>query len=349
MPEAFDFFSKKMKNITFRFISRDRRGLGLILGVILAVACGKKPKAPPGTSSAPVPNLTMPIPRPKPPGPDAGSSEMRDAEIQALIKRRYASDPAEMKAMLEEAETLNARGDAEGLLAEQIHRIMVDPAPVDFKPEKARRKIRLKLILESSRISRGGRPRFRLELTNVGSDPIEYRENQPSVFVKGGSLLDSSRTIHFFLTGPHGKRFELMYRRPPRSLQTNRSSPLVLSPAGMTEAEKKDWFIKTNAMSQARSSFSVRLLPGETLHSLGDDDSLGGNYKTLFTTTDFNEAGAYNLQVRLDDRPRPLTLAEIKDALNFSTPEETRRFHDEQLANALGPAVSNECVFEVGR
>lgn len=276
-----------------------------------------------------------------------GPEAKRDAELDELIARRYASDPLKKKEMMEAAATLNATLDAEDKLAELNHRMMVDPPSENFKPEPVSRKISLKLVLENPRIPEGGRPRFRLELANVGTSTIEYHEYQPSVFVKDGGLLDSSRTIHFYLTDPSGRRKELASRPPPASFQANRSREPFDVPAGLSEAGKKKWFIETNAASSASTSFKVRLAPGEILRSVGDDDSSRANFKSLFSTADFTRPGSYKLEVLLDDRPEPLTQEEIQDAIGFSTPEETRRLYDRRLKNALGPVRSNVVDIEV--
>lgn len=57
----------------------------------------------------------------------------------------------------------------------------------DWKPESAGRKMTILLILDKSSIRRGESPRYRLEIRNVGREPLAFREAPPS-FIKDGSL-----------------------------------------------------------------------------------------------------------------------------------------------------------------
>lgn len=195
---------------------------------------------------------------------------------------------------------LDAKIDAEQKLADEHQRSMVSPAPAGFKPEPAARRVRLRLVLEKKRVHSGSFPRFRLELRNVGREPIDYREYAASIFVKHGRIINSP-TITFYLTDKLNRRKKLM--------------PVVFHSSG----------------SRASStSFNVRLRPGETLHSIGDDDNPTGNFKTLDAKGADNAPGVYRLHVELDDRPR-------------------KRANAPSTGGALGPISSNVVEFEVVR
>lgn len=262
----------------------------------------------------------------------------RSPEGVPAQKPMAGRDPELKKAMT----ALDARIDAEDKLAETRRKAMITPAPADFKPEPADRKIRLRLILEKNVLRAGEYPRFRLELTNVGSKPINYQENRPSMFLRNATLVDTN-VMHFYLTTGRTERAELlpmMYGRPPKPASDRPSRP------GMSEAE---WKKRLNDPgSQAEQNFDVRLLPGETLHNIGDDGSLSG-FTTLYAKGGFKKPGTYRLQVEIDDRPEPLTDEDIQAASSYWTPQQSRDFHEEQVRNALGPVVSNTATFEVTR
>ena len=244
---------------------------------------------------------------------------------------------------MELARQLYAEAAAEDKQAVIDQQTMVTPAPAGFHPEPDARKIRLTLILEKSMIRRGERPRFRLEMTNVGREPIKYSDLHDSFFKSG--YLDSTDKIRFQLTDPLGRKSRL-------------SSPMVLGsfrpeeikfPPGMTDADKAKWAENINRRSQGSSHLNVTLAPGETLRSYGDGYSPRVPFLTLTSAVKFDTPGAYKIQVEFDDRPPPLTDRYIKNSLGFSTLEETRRSHERMMKEALGPVTSNGVSFEVMR
>lgn len=240
---------------------------------------------------------------------------------------------------------LDAKWSAEDKLAEIRRRTMVTPAPAGFRPEAAARKIRLRLILEKNKIRAGEKARFRLEMTNVGREPIDYRERGASILVEGGGLLDSP-AMNFQLTDASGNQKVLSPSSVPRPGRSARKR--IAPPSGLTERQAKAWFIETNAMGQAPSTFKIKLLPGETLTSAGDG-SPADNFKTLYTDDDFDKPGRYRLRVDLDDRPAPLDKDYIEFALKFSTLAEIKKTHDRLENDAIGPVSSNEAALEVVR
>ena len=293
----------------------------------------------------------MPAPRPT---ASAASNVPADAEegdvgLNRLIDQKYASDPAKAKDIKAFAVQIDAQLDAEEKLTEFHRRTMVAPAPANFKSEPVARKIRLRLVVEKPTLRSGERPRFRLEMTNVGRETIEYSESRASFFVKNASVLDSE-IMHFYLTDPEGRRDELVPKPPPHTFQpeTSHENATFYLPDSMPKAEKEKWLKETNAMSRAHSTFKVKLLPGETLHSIGDDDSPIENFRTLFTRAHFDKPGIYQLQVELDDRPEPLDKEFIEFNLRTgSTIEEIHKDHDRWMKDALGPVSSNAAAVKV--
>lgn len=237
--------------------------------------------------------------------------------------------PNEHRPVPDEIKKLDALVDAEQRLAEKNRRLMVSPAPAGFKPEEAARKIRLRLFLENTKIRVGESPRFRLEMTNVGREPIDYIEYDSSVFRWGG-LLHSIKTIKFMLTDSQGKTHRL---KPALGGRVEPMKPMAAPFTAEQQAE-----------SAASTTFQVRILPGETLRSLGDGDSPTEPFRTMIAGDEFKTPGRYRIHVELDDRPRPLTQTYIEMALQYETLDEIHKDHAEQIAKALGP-ISTEPVF----
>lgn len=283
-----------------------------------------------------------------PAAPTVGTPQKTDPAMEKVLTEHLGNDEAAKKEMRATMSKLDAYGDALDQLAAFNRKTMVLPAPADFKPENAKRKIRLKLTLEKTVIKPGDPLRFRLEVTNVGREPIDYDEPSPSIFKYGGP--NDSEFIKLFATAPDGKRdwlisltssrrvAQYMAKAPPPPSIPNESSGLTGDAAdGPTSADA----------SLATNEFKVRLLPGETLRSRGDWNATGDVFRTLLTDQEFDQPGTYKIEAVLDDMPGPLTQADIDEAKSYSTPEETRRSHDEDVANALGPLHSNALYFTV--
>lgn len=314
-------------------------------GMLIAAACKKTTPPPPTQTSATTDALSMPAIRT--PESDARVKADRAAAMERILDKRYAGDPAGKVAMRNTMSQLDAKLDAEDKLAEIHRRTMVTPAPADFKPEPVARKVRLRLALEKTKIRVGEKLRFRLEMTNVGRDPLDYHEIRSSLFA--GNLLDTV-TMSFYLTDSRNKRVELM-PRTGRPSDGGAPSEKLVPPRGLPAAELEKWFQETNAMGQAHATFKVMLLPGETLRSIGEDDSSVENFKALIVEEDaYDKPGPYRLHLELDDRPDPLDDDYIQFSLKTGdTLEEIHKRHDRRNKEALGPISSNAVAFEVVR
>jgi hypothetical protein len=326
---------------------RRARGLwALNLGLIL-VFCGCK--------KAPVPQSEIASPTPEqlamPPAQREATFPLKDdAALNRLIDQRYgSSDSQQAKELKQLVSQLGALSVAENKLAELHRKTMVVSAPPDFTPKDADRKVQLRIVLEKSKIRVGERLRFRLEMTNIGRKELLYRESRSSLFVKNASLHNSYDML-FRLTDPRGKRIEMLSAPIPSDFNGARKSEIEYLPNGMPENEKEKWLIETNALGQAHATFKVKLLPGETLHSIGDDDSPIENFRTLFSESEFDKPGVYHLQVELDDRPKPLSEGYVKALIESGeTLDQIQSEHDQRLKDALGPVASNDVQFEVTR
>lgn len=242
--------------------------------------------------------------------------------------------PAEKKPVPELIKKLDALVDADQRLEDKNTRTMVLPAPSGFTPEPVARKVRLKFFLKKTKIRVGESPRFRLEMTNIGREPIKYIEYDDSVFRWGG-LFDSLRTIKFIFTDAKGRSHRL------EPAMGGRSTPLTPR-AGPPTLEEE-------AEGKASTTFRVRIDPGETLRSLGDGDSPSEPFRTMIARDEFKTPGRYRIHVELDDRPEPLTESFIKLTSSFQSPETTRKQHSQRVADALGPISTEAVVLEVVR
>jgi hypothetical protein len=271
----------------------------------------------------------------------------KDEELNRLIEKKYAGNPAEKEEVLRQVAQLNALDDAEKKLAEEYRRTMIIPPPADFKPEPIARRIRLKLVLEKSKIRRGESPRFRLEMMNVGREAINYQEYSSSLFVKGAGLVDS-HVMNIYITDPLGHRAIVMGTNRPSRKRSAKGNGMQFLPENTSKADGEKWLAETAALSEASNHFQVKLMPGETLHSIGDDDSPDGNFRTLRMDDDYDAPGRYQLQVVLDDRPEPLDKEYIEFSTRTGTPlDELQRTHSQRMKDALGPVSSNAAPYMV--
>lgn len=311
----------------------------LIAGLIFTFACKKStPTAP---SEAPATQLAMPAPHAAEGAASSAGKAAMDAEMDKHLDKKFPGDPAGKAAIKNALSALDALGDAEEKLAAINQRTMVIPAPAGFRPEPVARKVRLNLILEKSKIRAGEEPRFRLELTNVGRETIDYQEYESSMF-RWGNISYSLRTIRFYLTDREGKR-----RKLQGALGTGRAEPIRYH-AATPDSEKE--MKEINAMGQASTTFRVKLRPGDTLRSLGDGDSPQEPFRTLQVSGGFKNPGIYRLHVELDDRPKPLTMGYIKFAQSLKKSiEEIQKTHERRINEALGPVSSNTATLEIVR
>ncbi len=301
-----------------------------VASILLVAACKKS--SPPESARMPMPHQ------------DSGTpAEDANAQREKALDRRFPGDSAAKASMRRQLTDLDALGDAETRLAELRHKTLVAPAPAGFKAEPVDRKIRLQLFVDKNKVKVGEFPRLRLELTNTGRKTIDYSENRSSLFV--GNLIDSS-VMTIRLTDSRGNKIELMPSstsgRPGRS-----TGETLTPPPGLATNDQAKWLADRIALGQAHATFKIKLMPGETVHSLGDGDSPVENFKTLQTDTEVERPGKYRLQVVYDDRPAPLTEQDIKDASSYWTPEQTRKEYAARVHGPQGLLLPNPVTPEV--
>ena len=219
---------------------------------------------------------------------------------------------------------------------------MVLPSPRDFKPENARRKIRLALTMEKTILRRGEAPRFRLEMTNVGREMILYMEFDQS-FYKTCNLSAPGDHLNFTITLPDGHKKKML---APTLLGDEMITDEIKFPAGWTDVQKAEWARKKNLHNHAQGGLSINLQPGETLRTRGDNP--GDLFCAIRTEVNLRTPGTYKMQVKFDDVPPPVDEDDIRSMGKRGISRETLlRDHDKSLADALGPVESNGVSFEV--
>lgn len=184
---------------------------------------------------------------------------------------------------------------------------LVRPAPPGFKPESKKKKAKLKLTARDKKIKAGDKFWYRLELQNVGGEPINWFET--SSFFKQGFLRGQFK---FFVRVGEEKE-QLMHRPVP--LPGPPKGDLEFPP-GASAAEKERLFQQLRNQPE-RNQLRVTLAPGETLVSRAwnrsvtallnedPDSAIPGDYRELLTMFEFNEPGVYRIKAVYDDQRRP--------------------------------------------
>ncbi|MFA6317914.1 MAG: hypothetical protein WC943_10885, partial [Elusimicrobiota bacterium] len=219
---------------------------------------------------------------------------------------------------------------------------LVRPAPKDFKPE-GRRKIRLVLIPKQRRLKTGENFWYRLELQNVGKEPILF-DDRPSFWKIGNRFMP----CHFYITPPDGKevRGNLV-----EDFMDSREKTIVLPDHLTTDEARRKYaaeIVKEEGNRRSRLlHLHVNLQPGETLVTrawrFGTFDeqyerTKAGEHPHPPISGDFRELALENLAF---DQPGTYKVkATYEDPL--------RSYQDQEWASqSLGIAESNSVLVEV--
>lgn len=292
--------------------------------------------------------------RKTPPAPEVEPvSRERSAQPGPILPKGFEKmSPAGQAAWLADAKLKPAR-EAKAV---QDRAELVRPAPPDFKPENADRRIRLRLTSQKEMMRADERFWYRLELQNVGRKPIYWHEK--SSFFKHGRI--GYTHFKFFVRQPDGKEWEvgppLPYFRRPRK---------ELFPPGVTPAEEARLFKRLVAKGDV-NDLSITLFPGETLVtrawvsrnsdeateilSRGEDPdaAIPGLYRELPTSLRFDQKGTYYVRVVYDDRLGPLTEETVRSSKKYGISRKDEiEIHRLAEKNALGPVQSNTVTIEV--
>lgn len=139
-----------------------------------------------------------------------------------------------------------------------------------WKPENAPRKLSILLLSDKAKIRKGEAFRYRLELQNVGLEPLSFKEASPS-FIKEGSLCDSNG-FKFSATVPGGKEKVL---------------PCI--PKGATAVQAS-----TAPVQAPEPGLELTVAPGEYLLTRGSGTA--GRFRELQTTFRFETLGTYGIK-----------------------------------------------------
>lgn len=255
--------------------------LGVVAVLFILAACGKK-EPPPQTQPRMVDGVRVPAGFDKLP-PESQAFWIEQEKRQPMVDSKKARYRAEL----------------------------VRPAPAGFKPESVDRKIKITLIPQKTIMRRGERFWYRLEMQNVGREPIDFG---------GFPFFDSGNEIYgpfeFFVTPPGGKA-ALMRRIPAMSAPFGSSA--IKFPVHYTDEMKAAAFKKMQWESQAVVT-SVRINPGEimvtlpwryvepvtadNMHRRGlNPNAVPGIFRELPSTYDFKLPGTYRIKAVYSDPP----------------------------------------------
>ena len=360
----------------------------------LASACGKKetPPQPLIQSSVPTPDNSTHSPaltaKSVPPEPfEKLSPEAKAIWLKADIKptipknldKRPAAEQVQMletigklEARQREADKDRPRRESYRAQREAEDRAeLVHPAPPNFKTQ-AGRKVQLTLISRKAMMRKGETFWYRMEMRNVGQEPIAL-DDRPSFWKIGDAML--ANRYRFFITPPEGREKEVYVFRYPQI----HPSPIEMDyPASMTKAESDRAFErlleeKENEVSR-RVHLRVTLQPGETLVSRpwrfgtgidrlnkmekneNPDPPVSGAFRELAPAMSgkdefkFDKPGTYRIKLVLNDTARRPTEEDIQRRIKIGLSREyTMKDYEEKVAIHLGRIESNVVTLEVMR
>lgn len=241
---------------------------------------------------------------------------------------------------------------------------LVSPPPVGFKPENAKRRLKLTLIPKATTIKAGEPFWFALEIQNVGREPVYFYE--PDSYLKLGDSF-ASRTWQFLLTKPDGKTVKLKSRYVPGGISLPDLRRWKNGGTRISEEQAKKLLSSSGGGGWDGSDLRVTLQPGEILRSRawkyiptmeayarrerGEDPHahFPGRWRQLFVNCDFDLPGKYKLKVAYDDPP-PQFPTEDKiqhDIQRGYSRDLQMRMYRTDLATHVGRIVSKTVSFEV--
>lgn len=362
---------------------------------LLAGACGKieAPEQPSirnaaqsPTNATPSPTVTVKSDPPEPferLSPEAQAVWLK-AEIKPTIPKNLDKRPvAEQVQMLETIGKLEARqreADKDRPQRE-TYRIrreaedraeLVRPAPKNFKSQ-AGRKVQLTLISQKDMMRKGENFWYRLEMQNVGHEPITLDE-RPSFWKIGDAMVHNN--YYFHITPPEGREQEVYVLR----YSGIHPAPIERDyPASMTKAESARAFERLleqkDREASRRAHLRVTLQPGETLVSRpwrfgsgldrmnklekneNPDPPVSGTFRELAPAMSgkddfkFDKPGTYRIKIVWNDTlGGPPTEKNIQEAIKIGLSRESMmKSYERFMKTHLGRIESNVVTLEVMR
>lgn len=196
-------------------------------------------------------------------------------------------NPKHILLLLAAAAALGAQADIDKKQSAIDRKMYVDPAPKTFKPRGKGPLMEMTLTLEKSTVRKGAPIRYRLTITSVGTEPVLWGELTQSVF-KTGRIPSDALTLA--VKFPNGKTHNASsaYGSPSDVVMDE-----VKLPPGLSEAGKAAAFTKMRRERQASVTLLQKLEPGETLHTVGDEN--GDEFRTLNIDPQFAAGAEYEL------------------------------------------------------
>lgn len=282
------------------------------------------------------------------------------------------SPPAQKRSTEEFLKTLSPEGRKDFALMEERDRLAekyrardrelhVRSAPPDFKPEDARRKLKITLIPERTMIRKGKKFRYQVEIQNIGRENISFGGG-PSFVLEGKFGRIWGGNFKFLLTGPDGKELEAVYLSRHHSLPEGPDS--FVPPPGwdkMTGPEKDEAIRKLNVEAELVGRFFVNLSPGEIIYTW--DNSKGDRFRDLTVSHGFDkdakngknlhpllrQPGTYRIKLVFDERPAaPPNEKQIElEKKILGSRDRVLKNHQFSVEKSLGLIQSNIVTFEI--
>ncbi len=276
--------------------------------------------------------------------------------------------PAQKRSTEEFLKTLSPEGRKDFALMEERDRLAekyrvrdrklhVRPAPPDFKPEDASRKLKITLIPERTMIRKGKRFRYRAEIQNVGRENIVFSDHG-SFILRGHHF---GPPFKFLLVQKDGEELELINLTRHHFLPDSNDG--FHPPPGwekMSPQEKDEAIRLLNLEGKLGAEFSVNLQPGETVYTR--DPRTGARFNDLFASHGFKrngqekllipvfeQAGTYKVKLIYDDLPpaRPSEGRIEEEIKILGSRERVLRAHQSIAESSLGLFQSNIVTFEI--
>ncbi|MBI4677980.1 MAG: hypothetical protein HY748_10400 [Elusimicrobia bacterium] len=133
---------------------------------------------------------------------------------------------------------------------------LVRQAPAGFKPSKSRKRVKITLIARDAKVKVGGSFWYRIELRNMGPEPIRWMDHDWSFFKHGKALSD----WEFRMTLPNGKTKRMWVDRGVHC-----GAEEVREVRGMAKEARRKYIEDLEFHDKLEQGLDVTLQPGETL------------------------------------------------------------------------------------
>lgn len=240
---------------------------------------------------------------------------------------------------------------------------LVRPAPPGFKASGGAKALKLTLIAHATRLKRGESLWYRLEMQNVGTDPISWSEDG-SFFKFGGFL--GSHWMKIMVMRPDGKEIEAApYPFHIGHCRGQTGWTKGVEATGVSEEDFKDTFIKSTIDARLSQGLRLALAPGETLVTRPWEyvDSclpprprdeakrlLKMGYREWPWDREFDKPGSYKIRFVMDNGAPPPPTGEqmaMMEKRFGETRKEQLHLYEMIKANSIGIFSSNAITVEV--